>query len=124
MRCGHRAGRIRKQDIHQNQEDRTMYVGILTGPFTDTPLEHVAAFAGEYGFGGLEVATGPGSKHIDTNNFTAERAKEVTALMEKRALRISGLAAYNNLTDGDPDRRKNNIQTVHNAIDIAHQLQV
>jgi sugar phosphate isomerase/epimerase len=101
-----------------------MYVGILTGPFADNPLEHVAAFAGQYGFGGLEVATGPGSKHIDTNNFTPEHAREVTALMEKRALQISGLAAYTNLTDGDPERRKRNVETVHNAIDIAEQLGV
>src|SRR5579863_10485091 len=101
-----------------------MYVGILTGPFTDNPLEHVAAFAGQYGFGGLEIATGPGSKHIDTENFTPQDAYNVTKLMEKRALRISSLAAYTNLTDGDPDRRKRNVQTVHSAINIAEQLDV
>jgi sugar phosphate isomerase/epimerase len=101
-----------------------MYVGILTGPFTDAPLEHVAAFAREYGFGGLEVATGPGSKHIDTDKFTSQEADAVRDLMERRALQISSLAAYTNLTDGDPDRRKKNIETVHNAIDIAEALGV
>src|SRR5579871_2380932 len=103
---------------------RTMYVGILTGPFGDEPLEHVAAFAGEYGFGGLEIATGPGSKHIDTNNFTTESARAVKDLMDRRLLQISSLAAYTNLTDGDSERRKANIQTVRNAIDIAAQLEV
>jgi sugar phosphate isomerase/epimerase len=101
-----------------------MFVGILTGPFTDAPLEFVAAFAGEYGFGGLEIATGPGSKHIDTNNFTQQTAQEVRDLMDRRALQITALAAYTNLTDGDPERRKHNIQTVRSAIDIAALLEV
>jgi sugar phosphate isomerase/epimerase len=101
-----------------------MFVGILTGPFTDAPLEFVAAFAGEYGFGGLEIATGPGSKHIDTDNFTKETAQAVRDLMDRRALQITALAAYTNLTDGDPERRKKNIQTVRSAIDIAAMLEV
>lgn len=101
-----------------------MYVGILTAPFSDEPLEHVAAFAGEYGFGGLEISAGPGSKHVDTNNFTQETATALRDLMERRALQISSLAAYTNVTDGDPDRRKTNIQTVRNAIDAAALLEV
>lgn len=101
-----------------------MYVGILTGPFAGEPLEHVAAFAGQYSFGGLEVVTGPGSKHIDTNTFTAETAEAVKELMEKRALQISSLGAYTNPTDGDPERRKANLETIHRAIDIASLLGV
>ncbi len=101
-----------------------MYVGILTGPFSGDPLDHVAAFAGEYGFGGLEIVAGPGSKHIDTSAFGAERADEVASLMEKRNLQISAVAAYNNLTDADPERRRANIQTVRNAIDAASLLNV
>jgi len=101
-----------------------MYVGILTGPFSKDPLDHVAAFAGEYGFGGLEVVAGPGSKHIDTSAFGAAQAEEVVALMEKRNLQISAVAAYNNLTDADPARRQANSQTVRNAIDAAALLNV
>lgn len=101
-----------------------MYVGILTGPFTDAPLEHVAAFAGQYSFGGLEIATGPGSKHINTNDFTAESAAAVKDLMERRALQISSLAAYTNTTDADPEKRKANLETVRRAIDIAALLGV
>ncbi|MCW3053163.1 MAG: Sugar phosphate isomerase/epimerase [Chthonomonadales bacterium] len=99
-----------------------MYVGILTGPFSGEPLEVVAAFAGQYRFGGLELATGPGSKHIDTNTFDAKAADDVMNLMIKRNLQISGLAAYTNVTDGDPERRKKNIETVHNAITAASLL--
>jgi len=101
-----------------------MYVGILTGPFAKDDLEVVAAFAGEYGFGGLEVVAGPGSKHIDTNNFTEERAEQIRTLMEKRLLQITAVGAYTNVTDGDPVKRAANIQTVHNAIDAAHLLGV
>ena len=101
-----------------------MYVGILTGPFGREDLEIVAAFAGEYGFGGLEVAAGPGSKHIDTSNFTPERAEEIKILMEKRLLQISAVGAYTNVTDGDPARRAANIQTLNNAIDAAALLGV
>lgn len=101
-----------------------MYVGILTGPFAGEPLDIVAAFAGEYGFGGLEIVAGPGSKHIDTDNFTQETATSLLELMEKRHLQISSVAAYTNLTDANPERREKNIQTVHNAIDAAALLEV
>lgn len=101
-----------------------MYVGILTGPFGDAPLENVAAFAAEYGFGGLEIVTGPGSQHIDTESFSAQRAREVRDLMDRRALQISSLASYTNVTEGDPARRQRNVETVMKAIDIAHELGV
>src|SRR5437868_14260213 len=99
-----------------------MYVGILTAPFAGDPLDHVAAFAGEYGFGGLEVVAGPGNKHIDTSRFGKAEAEATSALMEKRNLQISAVAAYNNLTDADPGRRQANIQTVRNAVDAAALL--
>ncbi|MDE2126870.1 MAG: sugar phosphate isomerase/epimerase [Armatimonadetes bacterium] len=101
-----------------------MNVGILTGPFGNEPLEAVAAFAAEYGFRSLEVATGPGSKHIDTAAWTVDRSAEVSQLMERRALQISSLAAYTNLTDGDAGRRARNVETVMKAIDIAADLNV
>ena len=101
-----------------------MYVGILTGRFGGESLEYVAAFAGQYGFGGLEIGTGPGSKHIDTKTFGQAEADTLRALMEKRNLQISGLAAYTDMTAGDPERRKNNSNTVHRAIEIAEMLSV
>ncbi len=101
-----------------------MYVGILTGPFSSEPLEVVAAFAGQYSFGGLEIAAGPGSKHIDTDNFGKPQAQALLDLMDKRALQISAVAAYTNVTDGDADRRARNINTVHNAIEAASLLGV
>src|SRR5262245_28418356 len=96
-----------------------MYVGILTAPFSREPLEHVTAFAGEYGFGGLEIIAGPGSSHIDLTDFTQADAERVKDLMERRALLISSLAAYVNNTDADPERRKTNNDTVRKAVDAA-----
>jgi sugar phosphate isomerase/epimerase len=101
-----------------------MYVGILTAPFSREPLEHVTAFAGEYGFGGMEIIAGPGSSHIDLTNFTQADADRVKELMERRALVISSLAAYTNNTDPDPERRKANNETVRKAIDAAALLGV
>ncbi|HSV72826.1 MAG TPA: sugar phosphate isomerase/epimerase [Chthonomonadales bacterium] len=101
-----------------------MYVGILTAPFGKEPLEHVAAFAGEYGFGGMEVSAGPGSNHIDLRNFTQADADRVKDLMERRALVISSLAAYTNNTDADPARRAASNDIVRKAIDAASLLGV
>lgn len=101
-----------------------MYVGILTTPFGNEPLEHVAAFAGEYRFGGLEIIAGPGSKHIDLTNFTAADAARVRELLDDRALQISSLAAYTNNTDSDPAKRAAANDTVRKAIDAAKLLDV
>src|SRR5438874_4267784 len=101
-----------------------MYVGILTAPFHDEPLENVAAFAGEYGFGGLEIVAGPGSKHIDLTSFTQQDADRVRDLMNRRALEITSLAAYVNNTDADPAKRRANNETVQKAIDAAALLGV
>lgn len=101
-----------------------MYVGLLTAPFSSEPLEHVAAFAGEYGFGGLEVLAGPGSKHIDLTSFTQGDADRIRDLLDRRALGISSVAAYTNNTDADPERRKANNAVVKAAVDAAVLLGV
>jgi sugar phosphate isomerase/epimerase len=101
-----------------------MYVGILTAPFSKEPLEHVAAFAAEYGFGGMELVAAPGGKHIDLTNFTREDAARVKDLMERRALIISSLAVYCNTTDADPEKRKANSDSIIKAIDAAKLLGV
>ncbi|MCC6729407.1 MAG: sugar phosphate isomerase/epimerase [Chthonomonadales bacterium] len=101
-----------------------MYVGVLTAPFAGEPLEHVVAFAGEYGFGGLEIVAGPGSKHIDLTAFSEADAVRVRELVERRALLISSVAAYTNNTDPDPARRRANNETVRKAIDAAVLLGV
>lgn len=101
-----------------------MYVGILTAPFSKEPLEHVAAFAGEYGFGGMEIIAGPGSSHVNLTDFTQADADRIKSLMERRALLISSLAAYVNNTDADPVKRQANNDIVRKAVDAAVLLGV
>lgn len=105
-------------------KEKRMYVGILTAPFGSETLEHVAAFAGEYGFEALEVSAGPGSRHINLTDFTEAEAARVTDLLERRNLRISSLAAYTNNTDADPVRRAAANDTVRKAVDAAKLLGV
>lgn len=101
-----------------------MFVGLLTTPFTKEPLEHVAAFAAEYGFGGLEIAALPGSAHVDTANFTEADAERIKHLMERRAILITSLASYVDITHADPDKRAANCAIVSSAIDAANLLGV
>ena len=57
-----------------------MEIGLLTAPFGDKSLEWVIDWAGEHGFDALEVAAGPGSRHLDTNEMTSGKASVVNAL--------------------------------------------
>src|SRR5437660_1409749 len=115
--------RQHQESSRPREKEISMYVGILTGPFGSEPLEVVAAFAGQYSFGGLEIVTGPGSKHVDTNTFDRAAAGTLRDLMDRRALQISSLACYTNLTDGDPARRSANVESVRRAIDAAALLE-
>lgn len=101
-----------------------MEIGLLTAPFGGEPLEVVAAFAGEHGFAALEVAAGPGSKHIDITNFTQAEAERVLELLERRALRISSVAFYTNTTPAAPQERSKVIDLLKKAIDVAKMLDV
>ena len=101
-----------------------MYVGILTAPFGKEPLEHVTAFAAEYGFGGMEIVAGRAGSHIDVTNFTLADSDRIRALMERRALNISALACYVNNTAEDPEKRALNNEVVSKSIDAAAMLGV
>src|SRR2546423_15365647 len=92
-----------------------MYVGILTAPFGRDSLEQVAAFAGEYGFGGLEIVAGPGGNHIDLSTFDQAAADKLKELMERRALLVSSGGAYTNKTDAAPAKRAADKETVKKA---------
>ncbi|MCC6444610.1 MAG: sugar phosphate isomerase/epimerase [Armatimonadetes bacterium] len=101
-----------------------MHVGILTAPFGDKSLDYVFEFAGKNGFGALEVASGPGSLHLDPFSITPERIKEIQKLMETHKVAISSLACYINTTDADPSKREANIATLKKLIDVASLLGV
>lgn len=99
-----------------------MQVGILTGPFGGEPLENVIAFAGDNGFDALEVASGPGAKHIDVTNLSDARVDEIKKLLECNKLVISSLAWYTNMTS--PDGREETAKNFRLLVDAAEKLGV
>lgn len=99
-----------------------MQIGILTAPFAREPLEAVIEFAGANGFDALEVASGPGSNHIDPGTLSDARAAEIRKLLEKNKLEISSLATYCNMTD--VDKREQTAANFRAVVDAAHKLGV
>ncbi|MGQ9729689.1 MAG: sugar phosphate isomerase/epimerase family protein [Candidatus Zipacnadales bacterium] len=101
-----------------------MQVGLLTSPFGREPLQDVIAFAAEAGFDALEIASGPGSKHIDTAKLTAAEAKKIRAAVDAAGLEISSLACYTNITAADPQERTRNQEALKSVVKAAKLLGV
>lgn len=99
-----------------------MQVGILTAPFGNEPLETVIQFASDNGIECLEVASGPGAKHLDVTAFDSARASEIKKLLESNNVSISSLAWYTNMTD--PDKRDEVGANFRKLIDAAEMLGV
>jgi sugar phosphate isomerase/epimerase len=72
---------------------------MLTNPFGDETLETVLDFAEQASISCLEVASYPGSKHIDPAKLTAKRAGEIKEFLGVRGLEISALAYYTDTCD-------------------------
>ena len=101
-----------------------MEIGFLTSPLGRESLEWVVAFARDNGFQALEVAAGPGSKHLDTASLTPARARQVKNLMQKSGVRISSLAYYANLLEPDRSQRAEAIEGMRSVIKAAATLGV
>ena len=91
-----------------------MDIGLLTVPFANDPLDTVVTFAAEEGFDALEVAAGPGCAHFDPAH--PEKLAEAAA---EWGLRVSSLAAYVNITDGDADARQANQDLLQRLVQVA-----
>lgn len=101
-----------------------MDIGLLTAPFGNKSLEWVIDWAGKNGFQALEVAAGPGSKHLDTNALTAAKAKEIRRRLAAAGVRISSLAFYTNLTEPDRAARAQTGKAMREVIRAAVILEV
>jgi sugar phosphate isomerase/epimerase len=99
-------------------------IGLLTAPLSRKSLDWVIAFAGENGFQALEVAAGPGSKHLDTEGFSARGADSIKRLLTEAGVRISSLAWYANLLDADRARRSELSRQMRGVIKAAEALGV
>lgn len=88
-----------------------MKVGMLTAPFGGDDLDTVLDFAAEAGFDALEVR-GP-SAHCDFENTDFEAMNDAVA---EAGLEISSLAAYVDITHGDPATREQNQRLLRQAL--------
>jgi sugar phosphate isomerase/epimerase len=101
-----------------------MDIGLLTAPLGDKPLDYVVNFAKANGFQALEVASGPGSPHLDTAAITDQEAGRVRNMTARSGVRISSLAWYTNLLDPDAAKRQQASADMRRVIDAAAALAV
>jgi sugar phosphate isomerase/epimerase len=99
-----------------------MQVGILTARFGDKPLDYIIAFAGANGIDTLEVASGPGAKHLDTAQFLPADCEWLKSLLAKHGVRISSLAWYTDMTS--PANRAELTDQFKKLIEVAKMLEV
>jgi sugar phosphate isomerase/epimerase len=108
-----------------------MKLGLLTAAFPELSLDQVASWAGENGFGALEVACWPsgggerrryaGVTHIDVDDFDSGAVRDA---LDRHGLEISALAYYpNNLHPDDAHRAAVNAH-LRKVIDAAARLEV
>ena len=105
-----------------------MQIGLLTAPFGDTDLEQVIEWAGVgdggEGFDALEVACGPGARHIDTATFTQADAERIITKLGECQIGISSLACYCNTTPEDPAEQQKVLANLKQVVDSAALLGV
>ncbi len=101
-----------------------MDIGLLTAPLGDKPLDYVISFAKGNGFQALEVAAGPGSRHLDTSAISRSELSRVKDMVARSGIRISSLAWYQNLLDPDKAKRKKLVADARKVIDAANALGV
>ncbi len=92
-----------------------MQLGILTAPFTETPLEQVADYAASAGFQALEIACWPaaggekrryaGTAHLPIEDMTPARGTEIMGMLTAKGLSVSGLGYYPNPLHADAAHR-------------------
>ena len=101
-----------------------MKLGLMTAAFPHMDLPELARWAGESGFGMLEIACWPagraerryaGVSHIDVATLDAASARQINALMRDNGLEISSLGYYPNPLSADQ---------AHNDTAIAHLKKV
>lgn len=100
-----------------------MFVGMLTAPFAQEPLDAVLSFAEDSGISGLEVVAGPGSGHIDPAALKKPDAKRIREEVDARELTITSLAYYD-VKITDPSRVKAVQDHAKKTIDAAEMLGV
>ena len=99
-----------------------MKIGLLTARFGDTPLNDIIEFAGRNGFDALEIATGPGARHLDTANLTDARVSEIQDFLDFNNITVSSLAWYTDMTA--TKNREETAKSFRQLIDAAKKLNI
>ncbi|EAC5805736.1 sugar phosphate isomerase/epimerase [Listeria monocytogenes] len=107
-----------------------MKLGIVSAIFDQSNFEEMIDVVAENGLECVEVACWPtgkaerryaGVSHIDVENLTAEKAKELLDYAESKHVEISSLAYYPNPLDEDLEKRQvviNHLYSLINAADL------
>jgi sugar phosphate isomerase/epimerase len=100
-----------------------MYVGILTAPLRDKPLDAIIPWAAGQGIRGLEIEVRPGSHQnfASADDATIER---VRGLLAQHRVEVSSLACYVQLTGVADEQAAQNRQALESAITLAARLGV
>lgn len=111
-----------------------MKLGLLTAPFSETPLNEVADWTAASGFATIEIAAWPasggvtrryaGTSHIDVEDISDARASEIVEDMSQRGLEISGLGYYPNPLHPDQEHRRTVIDHLKKVIVAAGKMGV
>ena len=111
-----------------------MKLGILTAPFPDLPLQHVADWASGAGFAALEIACWPsvggekrryaGTSHLPIEDMTPALASEIVGQIAGKGLSISGLGYYPNPLHADAAHRESVIGHLKKVISAAAMMKV
>jgi sugar phosphate isomerase/epimerase len=102
-----------------------MKIGFLTGVLNRMDFPELVRWASEAGFDALEVASGPGSRHMDPERVMSEgRVEEIKRILEENGIEISSLAQYSNIVDPDMERRDRILKNLRMAIDLCSELGV
>src|SRR2546421_12952777 len=110
-----------------------MKLGLMSAALPQLTLEQLAAWAGENGFGMLEIMCWPvgksdrryaGVTHIDVADLSPTKADDLRAAAAKRGVSISGLGYYPNPLAADPVERETYIAHLRKVIEAAELLKL
>ncbi|MFC7128218.1 sugar phosphate isomerase/epimerase family protein [Haloferax chudinovii] len=105
-----------------------MYIGVLTVPLGDEPLDDALDYLSGIGVDGVELAVGgwPGEDHVDRSALVADENAQADLLdsVESRDLQISALATHNNPLHPDEETAAEADTELREAIELADALDV
>lgn len=110
-----------------------MKLGFMTACLPEMTLEELVKWAGEHGFGMLEVACWPkvfekrryaGTQHIDVEALTPDEAARIRELFQSHGLSISSLGYYPNNLDPNLENRRFYHEHLKKVIRAAQMLEV